>query len=203
MRLKDWVSASGAVLPERFKDRRWSLPIRYAARSGGLPTKGATGKLSSMKTLLACLLLVCTSSGAQTRMMPTDADLKTAYCITVVKKNIQMLTKNPEPPHGFHYRMIQELLGERQTELNRLQSYLVPKISSLEASGLIAATKRAEADIQEQVVANEQCSKRCESPPEPNSMPGKQWAACMTACAAESPASVRVTSCRNINWLPF
>lgn len=155
-----------------------------------------------MRVLIALLMFVASMAHGQTRSLPTDADLKTAYCITVVKKNIQSLSMNTDPPGSPARNMIDDLLRDRNNELHRLQSYLLPKLPSLDATGLIAASNRGEADSAASLANAQQCGNRCESTLE-SGKPGDKWVSCIQTCSAENPAATRVASCRNINWLPF
>lgn len=146
-------------------------------------------------------LLLSTSVHAQT-LLPTDTDLKTAYCITVAKKSIEGLSRAPIAQGTPGYDYMQGMIRDRNNDLHRLQSYLLPKLPSLDATGLLAAARRAEADFPASSEAAGQCATHCDSTLESGSM-GNKWLACMNTCTAESAVYVRVNSCRTINWLPF
>jgi hypothetical protein len=156
-----------------------------------------------MRLVIACVfLLAAPLANSQPTTLPTDLDLKTAYCITVAKKSIEGLSREQTVQGTPGHDYMQGMIRDRSNDLHRLQSYLLPKLPSLEASGLIAAAKRAETDFVASGDAAGQCSVRCNSTLENGSM-GNKWLACMNACTGESAVYERVNSCRNINWLPF
>jgi hypothetical protein len=137
-------------------------------------------------------------------VLPTDTDLKSAYCITAIKKQLDLMNQilGAEPQGSPAYVYAQKMLLDRNSDLNRLQSYLVPKLLSLDATGLVLASKRAERDLEEAAVSTQRCTTHCASN-SGSGTPDSKWSACLQTCSAEDSAVTRLGSCRSVNWLPF
>jgi len=135
--------------------------------------------------------------------MPTDIELRTAYCIRVTGQQLQVMREmiGGEPQGSPAYGAVQKLLQDQATALNRLRSYLLPKLSSLQPDALIAAAGRADADMEQAKGAGTVCTKKCEHLQE-NGRPGEKWALCVEQCA-DNPLTKRLRACREPDWLPF
>jgi hypothetical protein len=90
---------------------------------------------------------------------------------------------------------IEKGMRERETALNRLRSYLVPKLQYLDQGPLTAATQRADADRQEALQIAAVCTQQCGGGQQP----------CSSACfdKAAAPIVERFKGCRDPSWLPF
>jgi gamma-glutamyl:cysteine ligase YbdK (ATP-grasp superfamily) len=158
-----------------------------------------------MRVLIASFLMFATSlAGAQTRLMPSDVDLKSAYCLKVkqLQQDFINSTAAAATSESEGHQMLRKMARDHNSDVNRLQSYLLPKISSLDVTALIAATNRAEADMKEVAETSNVCSPKCSQFIENGTLTNK-WRACMDSCDAEYPAKGRVYACRSVNWLPF
>jgi hypothetical protein len=157
-----------------------------------------------MRTYIAAAAVLLPLTVTAQQILPSDADLKSAYCIAVIKKQIVFMNEilGGEPPSSPAYEYARKMLRQRNNDLNRLQSYLLPKLSSLDATGLIAASRRAETDVEESGITAKQCTGRCDTTLE-SGRPGEKWSACIDTCLAENGAATRVNSCKAVNWLPF
>jgi hypothetical protein len=153
---------------------------------------------------IASLMLAATAASPQSMQLPTDVDLKSAYCLRVKQNQAGYINgiANNEPRDSPAFEMVQKMARDHAADVNRLQSYLVPRITSLDPTGLIAATNRADADFKENVASGEACTPKCRQYTTPVLDSGK-WSACFEGCAAEYPAHVRVNGCKVVNWLPF
>lgn len=149
-----------------------------------------------MRPLIALCLLAAIAAQAQTFQLPTDADLKSAYCIPVKKAMIEAYAKITDVPSG------KKAYNDANTDLIRLQSYIVPRVSSLDPTSIVLATKRGESDYKQAMADAGQCASRCSAFVE-NGGPTQRWNECSSACVAESTASARIRSCNNLSWLPF
>ena len=153
--------------------------------------------------LLFCYLAFSVAAPALAQSLPTDTDLRTAYCITVAKSQLivtqQMLDGEPERSPAFAF--VQKTHKEQADLVNRLQSYLLPKLSGLHAEPLLLAAKRAVVDLDEGKAAASVCTRRCE-PSLQNGRPTQRWSACVDECLA-GPLQTRLSRCRTPDWLPY
>jgi len=152
---------------------------------------------------LVCCLAFSFADAALAQSLPTDADLRTAYCITVTKSQLaitqEMLGGEHESSPTF--TVVQKILKEQADIVNRLQSYLLPKLSSLNADSLLLASKRAVVDLEQAKAAAGVCASRC-TPHFQNGRWTPRWSACMDECQA-SPLETRLRACRTPDWLPY
>lgn len=90
---------------------------------------------------------------------------------------------------------IEKAMRERETALNRLRSYLVPKLQYLDQGPLTAATQRADADRSAALQIAAACTQQCSGGQQP----------CSSACFDKAAASIveRFKGCRDPSWLPF
>jgi hypothetical protein len=80
--------------------------------------------------------------------------------------------------------------------LNRLQSYLVPRMGTLDMTALVLAGHRGEADYAELKAMTDRCSLKCGGPPD------DKWSACTKSCW-DNDLIARVRACTTPTWLPF
>lgn len=153
--------------------------------------------------LLFCSIASSVAASALAQSLPTDTDLRTAYCITVAKSQLivtqQMLNGEPERSPAFAF--VQKTHKEQADLVNRLQSYLLPKLSGLDAEPLLLAVKRAVVDLEEGKAAASACASRCE-PSLQNGRPTQRWSACVDECLV-SPLARRLRACSTPDWLPY
>lgn len=163
---------------------------------------------------LSLFALLATTAFGQTQL-PTDIELHAAYCIPVIQNDIkglksarddlQKMLDSPAvhdaPPEvlGLLRKQQNELpqtIAERQSILNRLQLFLLPRIQYLDASALLAATSRAKPDMDDWSRLADKCIRECAQPQE------RITEACLRKCQ-RGPLEDRLTTCRNPTWLPF
>lgn len=152
----------------------------------------------------AVLVISAFIAGSAWAAMPTDADLKTAYCIAVVKRNVIFIeaSLNVDPLNTAMRSKMQRRLREKNTDLERLQSYVVPKLQALDPAPLVAAANRASADFEEIGDFSAQCAPKCQPYARSGSV-DEGWSACFDRCMEASSAQKRINSCLTIDWLPF
>jgi hypothetical protein len=92
-----------------------------------------------------------------------------------------------------------KLLAGYQANLNRLQLYLTPKLTSLDPLAIAGATHRAEADWQAYGGAVARCTLKCFKLPE------KEQAECFSSVSSCQDAALlpSIGQCRDPNWLPL
>lgn len=135
-------------------------------------------------------------------ILPSDTDLKTAYCMGVLESQIAaveaVVKDNPQSRE-----LAKEWLREPNANLHRLRSYLVPRTSQLDLTGLVAAKNRGVIDYTASQKQTMMCLEKC--PLEKSATPQalEKWNQCVQGCGTDDPAAAREQSCKNINWLPF
>lgn len=145
-------------------------------------------------------VMFCTAAAAE--QMPTDVDLKTAYCLKVKQRQVAFINSFAEPTTSAGQDYKQKMLRDHSTEVNRLQSYLLPKLKYLDLNALQGAANRAEADVNDSEGMSKQCIARCD-PHVVNGTLTEKWRVCLEGCTADFPAATRVSACQKIDWLPF
>ena len=161
-------------------------------------------------TAAIVLTLFAATASAQTQYQPpTDNDLRTAYCIVIVKKYVAIMEAalgEIQPEKATTSELKQSLtktqaetrdsLANSQANLNRMQLYLLPKLMSLEPLAIAGATHRGEEDWQTVIGAADKCASKC------GSLPEKQANKCSASCPDAGVVS-RLQQCRDPSWLPF
>jgi hypothetical protein len=148
-----------------------------------------------MRSVMLCTALVAATFSAQAQQLPNQVDLKAAYCIPIAQNEIALLTTpvpDNSPPLADEYkRMFAQTLDKKNTNLRRLQLYLVPRVQYLDTLGLEAARKRGEEDAARASRDVSACISGC------------QDITCITKCSNESEAAVRTRTCNDLSFLPF
>lgn len=164
-------------------------------------------------------LLISASSVIAQSPLPTNTELRAAYCITVLQHEIGTLTSSV----GQAQQIISEIqtlptdlqpqvretmqslindyparIAERENTLNRLQLYLIPRTKYLDANAILAATSRAKSDLQDLRALSSKCLPKCnrqQRDPAVNE-------ACLRNCMS-GELEERIAACRTPSWLPF
>lgn len=157
-------------------------------------------------------LLVPTMPVVGQAATPSDIDLRSAYCLPIVKnaaiKSREMASQMSVavPANELDARVtasVAKTARERQDELARLQAYLIPKLT-LDSTALVLAMDRGQTDLGQIDGVATACAKQC-----PGSEPPTDRAeldrrlSCINTCFESYPASQRVRTCFPVNWLPF
>ena len=157
----------------------------------------AAASVSAVACVLATFVLwLGTSDYGFAQVPPSDIDLKAAYCLETNRAILaEQSGQDPKPP------ALAQMTSDANDHINRLQSYLLPRLPELDALPLLAASKRADMDIARLKSVANSCQQRA-----------------ITDCGAGSGAKClvesyqactrgelldRVQSCTNLNWLPF
>jgi hypothetical protein len=144
------------------------------------------------------LLMLASVASAQEMTQPSDTELRSAYCITVLQWQVNntsqfiAASESSTPPQDVAaQRSALEKLG---SALDRLRSYLVPRIGHRDPAGLRLAYKRGQDDIQ-QLDKSAQCELECKAK-------SKDSAACAESCTDKALVA-RMRACSEPSWLPF
>ena len=155
--------------------------------------------------------------------LPNDVDLKASYCLAVLKLQYSALmqfvpfeldAKSASDPDTRKLleeakKSLEEVEVLRKKEIarlddniNRIQLFILPRISYLEPTAILAAYSRGETDFRRQSESSKpkQCSDRCMSTIEADR---DQGASCLQGCMEESELSRRIFQCRDLSFLPY
>lgn len=146
------------------------------------------------------------------RVMPTETDLLASYCIGVVSADLAFIRdlavraegSFPGTPAEQREKLRQgfeDSIREMERDLRRIRLYLIPRLSALDSSPLLAAVKSGEEDVAGAKEDSASCLARrqCEQ------LYGDSWSQCMESCIAEGRKSVineRRGRCKGTKFLP-
>jgi hypothetical protein len=159
-----------------------------------------------------CLLLVSVAqTSAAQDSLPTDAELRSAYCIPVLRWEINLARQadsqlgpdvSDSPPEQKARTLVREGIAKLESTLNRLQLYLLPRIMHRDPVALAAAQNRGEADVRQVQAVSDRCVKDCgaSNPLEPSD---DKKRACLDSCKPDMDLVTRVGACASPTWLPF
>lgn len=161
--------------------------------------------------LAACLTAFAVTTDAQQQAVPTDTELRSAYCMSVIKAEVGVYqrgaakadaaVKNASTPEQQQWAAkisaeAHEELTKLEAALDRLQLYLLPRLQARDPVALAAAMKRGDADFQGLMTMGERCPTKCGGPQD------DKWRACMNSCL-DKDLQARVRACDTPTWLPF
>jgi hypothetical protein len=167
-----------------------------------------------MKCFVIAMLSMATPAWAQ-MAMPTDGELHSAYCVTVLKSEIAWYQKAADelakaPTSGTSPQAQDWLSSQRDSNQamlaklgaawDRLRAYLSPRWAYLEAAPMMAAISRGSADWQSFMDMNVGCEK-C-TPLASKDAARDKASACFESCKDASLLS-RIGACASPTWLPF
>ena len=144
------------------------------------------------------------SSLARAAELPSQVDLRAAYCIVILQDAYSasviasMGLTDTKDKEGTRKQ-----LTDTETNLRRLQLYLLPRLPYLDTSGLLAATTSGKEDVARLQAHKQKCQTSCG--PEVSSDPFLHGM-CMLGChleASKEPTTARIRVCESLNWLPF
>jgi hypothetical protein len=176
-------------------------------------------KADVRNVLIVVGMTVAGSAAAQQLQLPSDADLKTAYCIPVAEFGVNFVKQilanaaasqqRPTPEQQQTIGRYRSNLQEQEAVLDRLRKYLVPRVPYLDPIALTGAQQRGQADVAALQAASENqaqrdCLLQCASKQQGS---GKQIdpSECAKQCLPPSVVSTRerIGSCVTPTWLPF
>lgn len=197
-----------------------SLAIGFEEDRARLRMSGAVRRLA--RVLCAALLLGAAAQpslaeaenpplrGLQ-RQLPNDVELKASYCLAIAKLQYSTLAgrgpMKPDPDADAETRRIvadaeatrKKILAKFEDNISRIQSFLAPKTTYLDAASMLTAYSRGEADYQRQRESfkSKECGDRCK-----DAASGGRGA-CEAKCMEEDDLNRRIFECRDLSFLPF
>ncbi|MCI0558044.1 MAG: hypothetical protein MN733_06075 [Nitrososphaera sp.] len=140
--------------------------------------------------------------------LPNDVELKASYCLAVAKLTYSALVANtidsdvtdPDMRRILEKAVLthNKVLEQKHDNINRIQSFLLPRLPYLELTSMLSAYYRGKADFSRQMksVKGKECNVRCGIVDEGN-IP------CHEQCMEEDELSRRIFQCRDLSFLPY
>jgi hypothetical protein len=164
--------------------------------------------------LLAAASLIFTRASAQNFVEPTDAELRSVYCLKMLRSQLEMAKpvlaqrdaaiQSAQTPEAKDFQTklaldTRKSVAEIERAVDRLQAYLLPRFMSRDPVAMIAAQKRADADWHALWEASGRCLNEC---PPPTSADDPKTRACLQSCDRPEIRE-QLNACKNPSWLPF
>jgi hypothetical protein len=155
--------------------------------------------------ILRSLFTATTFEVAHAQRLPTDVELKAAYCLKVTQGFVaNTVVPNNADPAVREY--VENARKDADDRLNRLQLYLLPRMRELESFALVAAFKRGETDSatfwRSVMDITDKCAKECGVIGATGEVREKAMQ-CLERCVTSDQLLARIMSCGKLNWLPF
>lgn len=158
---------------------------------GSVEPSGGEG----MRTLLLCVVLALAPGLATAGQLPTETDLRAAYCARVLAEQVGMLQSLRDAlAPGRQEEGLEAPVRDARAKHTRVLAYLEPRIPYLELAPLNAAIEQAKADG-EALLAEAKASP-CQQKPLDE----------LVACVRSRPlsdAGRKAKVCQDLSWLPF
>ena len=180
--------------------RRWRLAVAAKGQSGAQ----RMGQQIPIRAIVAAAAIALGLDIANAQQMPTEVELKAAYCIAVTKKQIEGMA-HAKVSDAAAQQYISTMLRDEKDRLKKLQRYFTPRIQTLEPIPILAAMNRGEADYtnynqrMNEVAPN--CIIDCQVLNSTGEVQGKAKQ-CLSRCLEKDELIARVDSCSKLNWLP-
>src|SRR5262245_30484472 len=95
----------------------------------------------------AMVIVLILASIVEALELPSEVDLRAAYCLRVVQYNLSVLkSAESSAQHQGIKETLAPVISTVDTNLRRLKQYLLPRIPYLDPDGLQAAVRRGEED---------------------------------------------------------
>jgi hypothetical protein len=130
---------------------------------------------------------------SQAKELPNETDLQAAYCSSIIKSMITTLTPLASVSQDYASKqMVNKELSKLNDNLQRIQSYINPRLNSLDSTSILAAVKRGEEDNVRAGHDSQNCYNSC-----------KKDKSCLLNCIDTSKASLRMRKCNELTFLPY
>lgn len=178
--------------------------------------------LSVVTSLFLSLPMFFPTTAFPQRPLPTDTELRAAYCVPVLQSDIADLRKLlaevdnsieriQDTPLEIRQQVLKTLqeskrdlpqkIAERESALNRVQLFILPRMRYLDTSALLGATQRGASDIQQWATVTSKCARQCRQR-STDEATSDQYSSCLKTCTS-GDLEIRLSACRNPTWLPF
>ena len=156
----------------------------------------------------ARILLFLLASSVAAQELPSQTDLRAAYCIPIVQDALDVISPLLTLTDSAQLTEdLTTLVTEDTDNLRRLNLYLAPRIPHLEPLGLATAAQRAKEDLKQYEQHGKSCATKCQQSVNKQRVSEDKRAsaegACKRKCFAESPVRSRFEECHDLRWLPY
>jgi hypothetical protein len=147
----------------------------------------------------AILILFLLASNIEAQELPSEVDLRAAYCLPIVQHDIHFFTsatreeQDPDVKAFYDKKLIPRLTED----LRRLRLYLLPRLHHLDSVGITIAIQRAKADLAKHEADWKTCTATCDQGS--NAL----YVSCVSACKTDPTFDIRLKGCADLRWLPF
>jgi hypothetical protein len=141
-------------------------------------------------------LAICLLAGklsAQQLQAPTNADLLSAYCLSVLDEKTKALEASKLPEHMSP--MFQRAIQRNEASMQRIRGFLVPRLAYLDVLGLVTAKQQGSMDVNALKESIRSCMTSCK--------PGPDQLTCFNACDGDKEIGRRVGQCESAAFLPY
>jgi hypothetical protein len=141
--------------------------------------------------MLAALGASVSTLAQQVLPPPSAEDLQAAYCFGLAKM-VLPANSDPNPPPWIppsERAKYGALIAQQKASLERLQGYIAGRLGVVDATGLLIASKQAEADFGSSIASIARCAQACEAPP----------------CNCVSPPHIqsKIERCKSLDFMPY
>jgi hypothetical protein len=149
--------------------------------------------MKTNRQLLVCVATAMAGQGvAAARLQPSDLELTTVYCAGVLQNRLAMPHEHSQPPDSA--------TGALRRDLERLGSFIGPRLGTLDSTRLAIARRRANDDFMTWYADADACMQRCAGDRERASREKRRT--CWSGCSHTGAAFERMRICTTIDWLP-
>jgi hypothetical protein len=141
-------------------------------------------------------LAICLLAGklsAQQLQAPTNADLLSAYCLSVLDEKTKALEASKLPEHIRP--MFQQAIQRTAASMQRIRGFLIPRLAYLDALGLVTAKEQGSMDVNALKESIRSCMTSCN--------PGPDQLTCFNSCDGDKEIAGRVNRCESASFLPY
>lgn len=152
-----------------------------------------------MQILIVLILYLAASIASAQIALPNQTDLTASYCVGVIRSQIdssnilwQKFIKNA--PQSVR-ESFSNSIKKRESELRRLELYIIPRMPYLNVEGLLAAAQAGKEDFSNQGVTDCTIQKKC--------LYSSNTDQCIDQCQKDSPSWTRMQKCsEGLAFLP-
>lgn len=149
--------------------------------------------------LLIAAVLALYGGVVLAKELPNEVDLRAAYCIPVINNDLQEMNYDFSGMDAEIVNMAAKKKSEIENDLNRLKSYLLPRLKYLDNLSLGVARERGKADVDrfnhdKKVCVYDVCQAQ-------KSTTAKSE--CAIKCLDGNQVRERLKRCNDLSFLPF
>lgn len=149
-------------------------------------------------TIMTTAVICACNGAALSQQLPNQIDLKAAYCLPIARYWLgKIQNENTEKWSVEAQKLWTTGLQTQSATVRRMEHYLVPRISDLDAVSIALASQSGQEDITRFQRTVNACIARCAIDRR------DEFPACTRACGDENGVVLRMRTCNNASWLPF